>query len=194
MTYQGLRDATDPSNAHVGGNIIEGDPFTFAPSVWTYLVRRFSVESVLDLGCGRAYSSAYFNQLGCRVLAVDGMLENVTSAVYPAIYLDLTKSKVVTKVDLVHCQEVVEHIEETYLDNLLSSLCCGKFIVMTNALPGQGGYHHVNEQETEYWVAQLKRYNCSVLLEDTKRIRQLAGQDGATYLAKTGLVLANSAR
>ena len=30
---------------------------------------------------------------------------------------DLTKGPVVARVDLVHCQEVVEHIEERYLDN-----------------------------------------------------------------------------
>jgi hypothetical protein len=73
-------------------------------------------------------------------------------------------------------------------------LCCGKFIVMTNALPGQGGYHHVNEQKTEYWVEHLARYSCGVLVEDTNRVRRLAAQDGPKYLAQTGLVLANKSR
>ena len=124
-------------------------------------------------------------------MAIDGMLENCERAIYPTIHMDLTKSKVVARVDLVHCQEVVEHIEEEYIDNLLSSLACGKFIVMTNALPGQGGYHHVNEQPTEYWISHLQKYNCEVLVEDTNRVRRFAANDGAVFMAQTGLVLAN---
>ena len=98
------------------------------------------------------------------------------------------------RVDLVHCQEVVEHIEEQYLDNLLESMCSGRFILMTNALPGQGGHHHVNEQPTEYWIHPLANRGCQVMVEDTRRIRKLAAMDGATYLAQTGLLLANTRR
>jgi hypothetical protein len=62
---------------------------------------------------------------------------------------------------------------------------------MTNAVPGQGGHHHVNEQPTEYWIEHLKKYNCEVMVEDSNRIRRLAANDGAMYLANTGLVLVN---
>jgi hypothetical protein len=194
MNYQGLRGVVDSRTPHVGGNLYEGDPFTFAPSVWEYLQRRFSIESVLDLGSGLGYSAQFFHQLGMKVLAVDGMIDNCLKAVYPTCHLDLTQTRVSNNVDLVHCQEVVEHIEEKYLDNLLGSLSCGKIIVMTNALPGQGGHHHVNEQPTEYWIEAMRRYRCRVLVEDTNRVRKLAQQDGAIYLAKTGLVLANQGR
>ena len=91
---------------------------------------------------------------------------------------------------MVHCQEVVEHIDEEYVHNLLSSMACGKYIVMTNALPGQGGHHHVNEQPIGYWVNHLRDYKYEVLVEDTNRVRKLAAKDGAIYLAETGLVLA----
>ncbi len=179
------------SAPHVGGNILEGDPATFSPTVWNYIIERFAISSVMDLGSGMGYASQYFHNKGMKVLAIDGMLENCRNAVYPTLYLDLTLSKAVSSVDLVHCQEVVEHIEERFLENLLATLACGKFILMTNALPGQGGYHHVNEQPTEYWINNLKRYNCEVLVEDTKRIRRMAATDGAGFLARTGLMLAN---
>lgn len=194
MTYKGLKSVADQEAKHLGGNIAEGDPFTYSPSVWDYLIKRFAVQSVLDLGSGVGYSADYFHKAGTRVIAVEGLKENCANAVYPSLHIDLTKTSVYCTVDLVHCQEVVEHIEEEYLDNLLTSLCCGKFIVMTNALPGQGGYHHVNEQPTEYWINHLKRRSCEVLLEDTNRVRKLAGSDGAIYLAKTGLVLVNNSR
>jgi hypothetical protein len=194
ITYSGLNAVTSPHASHLGGNIAQGDPFTFAPSVWDYLIRRFGIASVLDVGAGMGFAADYFHKAGLKVLAVDGMLENCTHAIYPTLQADLTQSKVLAKVDLVHCQEVVEHIEEAHLDNLLSTLTCGRIIVMTNALPGQGGHHHVNEQPTEYWIEHLRRYHCEVLVEDTQRIRRLAQQDGAHYLAQTGLVLANKMR
>ncbi len=189
----GLNLVQNDDTPHVGGNILEGDPCTFSPNVWDYVIQRFAISSVMDLGSGMGYASQYFHKKGMKVLAVDGMIENCQKAIFPTIHLDLTVTKAIAKVDLVHCQEVVEHIEERYLDNLLSSLSCGKFILMTHAHPGQGGYHHVNEQPTEYWVTNLSKYNCEVLIEDSNRIRKIAADEGAIFLARSGLILANRA-
>lgn len=193
--YAGLRIA---QGGHVGGNVVEGDPLTFAPSVWSYVIERFGIGSVLDLGCGIGNAADWFARKGLRTIAVDGFKENTDRALYPAVRIDLTQGSVECRVDLVHCQEVVEHIDEKFLDNVLKSLACGKFILMTHALPHpQGlaqGHHHVNEKPPEYWYGHLARVNCHVMPEDTRRIRQLALRDGAKYLAETGLVLANRNR
>ena len=188
MPYQ---NAADQQNPHVGGNLVEGDPSTYSPLVWRYTIERFGIGSVLDLGSGRGYSAEFFHRAGLRVAAVDGLEENCLRAVYPTVHHDITVSPIKTRVDLVHCQEVVEHIDAAYLDNLLASLACGKFILMTNALPGQGGHHHVNEQPTEYWIDHLRSRNCHVLENDTAKIRALARQDGAVYLERSALLLAN---
>ena len=63
---------------------------------------------------------------GGRVIAVEGFRDSVEVAHYPDIQHDLTAGAVFTHVDLVHCQEVVEHIEEKYLGNLLDSFASGK--------------------------------------------------------------------
>src|SRR6476469_8966838 len=62
---------------------------------------------------------------------------NVEVSLYPALQHDLTKGPVFTRVDLVRCQEVVEHIEERYLGNLPESFATGKYVPMTHAQPGQ---------------------------------------------------------
>lgn len=188
MNYRVAQNTNQP---HLGGNLMEGDAWTHCPGVWNYVIDRFAVKSVLDLGCGLGYSSHYFKRKGLDVIAVDGMIENVHHSIHPSILFDLTQNYVTTRVDLVHCQEVVEHIEEKYIDNLLKSLACGKFILMTNALPGQGGYHHVNEQPIEYWIDHLKKYNCEYMAEDTARIRRIAEQEGAVWMARTGTIYAN---
>ena len=118
------------------------------------------------------------DDLGPELMTAVGWLEGQTF-IYDE--LDATGEPVFpnrARVDLVHCQEVVEHIEERYLDNLLESMCAGRFILMTNALPGQGGHHHVNEQPTEYWIHHLAERGCQVMVEDTKRVRKLAARAG----------------
>ena len=181
----------DPATPHRGGHVKEGDAWCHCPSVWDYVIDRFGIKSVLDLGSGMGHASAYFFRYGLAVVSVDGLTENVDEAIYPAIRCDLTKDRVYTRVDLVHCHEVVEHIEAQFLDNLLSSLTCGKFILMTHAGPGQNGYHHVNLQPQEYWVNHLRDRNCHLLEEDTKRIRELAQKEGAGHMARSGLLLVN---
>jgi hypothetical protein len=179
----GYRDAP-----HLGGNIKEGDPCTFCPRVWEYVIERFCIASVLDLGSGVGNAAYWFFKRGLQTVAIEGLPANIPYSFYPAICQDLTKGPVFTSVDFVHCQEVVEHIEEKYLDNLLTSLTCGRVILMTHALPGQGGYHHVNEKPPDYWIKHLDGRGYNLLAEDTTRIRELAKQERAIYLEKTGLL------
>jgi len=194
MSYVGLREITSAEEGHLGGNIREGDPFTYSPRAWDYVLDRFAIRSILDLGSGLGYSSQYFFQKGRQVIAVDGLVENCAAAVYPTLKHDLNSGPVFCSVDLVHCQEVVEHIEEQYLDHVLASLACGKFVLVTHAMPGQGGHHHVNLKPPEYWRSNMARFECEVMEEDTKRLRKLAQADGASYLASTGLLFANKRR
>lgn len=194
MDYAGLTEMLDKDNPHLGGNIREGNPFTYAPSVWEYMVKRFAVRSVLDLGCGLGHAAHYFDQMGLQVIAVDGLRNNIRDAIYPAVLVDLSRTSVCCRVDLVHCQEVVEHVAEEHLENVLSSLACGRVILMTSATPGQGGHHHVNEKPLQYWIDHLRRHRCEVLPEDTRRVRRLAQADNAQYIAQTGLVLVNRSR
>jgi SAM-dependent methyltransferase len=186
--YNGLTVADAPERPHLGGNIKEGDPFTFCPRVWTYLIERFCIHSVLDLGSGVGHAAEFFFRKGMRAIAVDGLMENLTASLYPTLCHDLTKGPVITNVDLVHCQEVVEHIEEKYLDNLLRSLSCGRVIFMTHALPEQKGFHHVNLQPMEYWINALCGCGYNFMAEDTNRIREIAQQEGAVYAYNSGLV------
>lgn len=185
------RYALDDNNPHLGGNLFEGDYNTHSARVWDYLIDRFAISSVLDLGSGLGYSSHYFYKKGCKVVAVDGLASNAKRAIYPTIVHDLNDKPVEVTVDLVHCQEVAEHIEPCFVDHLLNSLACGKFILFTHALPGQLGHHHVNLQPPEYWIQRLEHVGLYLLPEDTNRVRQIAHNEGAIYVAQTGMVLAN---
>lgn len=71
MTYAGLHNVQSEVNSHLGGNVSVGDPFTYSPSVWNYLLSRFCIKSVLDLGSGIGNASRYFCSKGVDVIAID---------------------------------------------------------------------------------------------------------------------------
>jgi hypothetical protein len=194
MSYKGLETAHDAAVPHLGGNIKCGDPFTFCPSVWDYIISRFGIESVMDLGSGSGNAARFFYKRGIAVVAVDGLEQNVMGSMFPAIQHDITVGSVVARVDLVHCQEVVEHIDEKYIDNLIRSMLCGRIVLMTHALPGQSGHHHVNLKPPGYWVEQFEQRGGFLLEEDTRRVRKLADGDVAPYMRETGMVFINRAR
>jgi hypothetical protein len=188
ITYEGMTVVQATEQPHLGGNMREGDAYTFCPAVWNYVIERFCIGSMMDLGSGVGNAANFFFKKNIKTIAVDGLYENVRHAHYPTVCHDLTKGPVQTSVDLVHCQEVVEHIEEKYLDNLLASLACGRVILMSHAFPGQGGYHHVNEKPTEYWVTHVISRGYKLLIEDTNRIRKMAAADGAVFVRDSGLL------
>ncbi|HEY1475543.1 MAG TPA: hypothetical protein VGF53_15820 [Pseudolabrys sp.] len=187
-TYAGLSFVGNKDKPHLGGNIKEGDPYTYCPMVWNYVIDRCCIKSVMDLGSGIGNTASYFFGKGLKTIAIEGLLENVENAHYPTVCHDLSKGPVITSVDLVHCQEVAEHIAEEHVDHLISSLACGRVILMTHALPGQSGHHHVNLKPMDYWVERIGARGYNLLHEDTHRIRHLAGVERAIYMQNSGLL------
>jgi hypothetical protein len=173
---------------HLGGNFSDGDPATWCPSAWKYIIDKFGIKSVLDVGGGRGWAAKWFTEQGLETTSIEGLEDNVVNAVYPSILHDLTTGPFNKSVDFVNCIEVVEHIEEKFLDNLLTTLCQGKYLLMTHAVPGQKGWHHVNCQPSDYWINHLKNRNYFLLEEDTRTIQSLARQDGGKHIFRNGML------
>lgn len=173
---------------HLGGNLWQGDPWTFAPRVWQYMIDRFAVNSVLDVGSGRGHAAHWFHRHNCCTIAIDAEERNVASALHPTVMHDITAAPFICPVDLTHCQEVVEHIAPEHLDNLMRTLCNGDTVIMSHGEPGQAGHSHVNCQPQEYWVNAMLERGFLLLEDDTIRIRKLAEGELAHHLARSGLV------
>jgi 2-polyprenyl-3-methyl-5-hydroxy-6-metoxy-1,4-benzoquinol methylase len=182
--------AVDPKDPALGGNMIGGDPNTYHPELWSFLVKRFSVKSILDVGCGEGHCVKYCSGLGVRAFGFDGLLTNVERAVVPIALHDLRLGPFIMPVDLVLCCEVVEHIEEKYLPNLLRTLANGRVIAMTHALPGQTGYHHVNCRPSGYWLDKLETLGYRFLPQETAEGKSRIKASGRwTYFIQSGLIL-----
>jgi SAM-dependent methyltransferase len=182
-------DGTE-DDSHLGGNIHGGDADTFYPRLWAWLVTRFSVRSVLDVGCGEGHALAEFERLGARAVGIDGLRHNVIEATHKGLSCiehDFTTGPppIHEEFDLGWSCEFVEHVDERFLDNILGCFAMCRVVAMTHARPGQGGYHHVNCQSSEYWIAKLSSVGFALSSDDTTFARRFYS---GTYWGITGLI------
>lgn len=186
--------AHDESNNNKGGNLFFGDPASFSPKVYDYIIKRFAINSVLDVGSGLGFLPKYLSDTyHIPVIGMEGLEFNVQNAHYPLVHHDLTTGPFAcSNVDLVNCVEVVEHIDPKYIDNLLDTLTKGKIILMTHATPDQKGSFHLNEQNSDYWIKLLEERGFGLLSMDSQIVRNLAAHEehGQTYFSMSGLVFA----
>lgn len=125
------------------------------------LIEIFNPNYFFDVGCGTGHLVKTFSDHGILGIGIDGSEYAVKNKLVPPVDLfDLRKELTVDKeyrFDLVISFEVAEHIDPEYADVYLNNLCAlGDTIIMTAAIPGQGGEHHVNEQPAEYWINKFK--------------------------------------
>jgi hypothetical protein len=146
------------NNSHLGGYNENGDIYTWMPDIWGYLLLKYNLKSVVDVGCGMGYNLKWFHDMRIDICGVEGHPDAVRDAVVPNVILhDFTKGPVDLKrnFDLALSTEFVEHVHSQYEQNWLPVFDLCKYVLMCHAVPGQGGYHHVNEQPSEYWIERV---------------------------------------
>ena len=139
-----------------------------------YLAKKyFANQHVIDLGCGNGSYTNYFNSVGIETIGVDGTdfpgsgrrVWDLTIP-FPDDYVDEKKQII--------CLEVSEHIplkyEKIFLDNVIKF--AKDIIVLSWAIPGQGGYGHVNEQPANYVIDRMKAYGFEIDQSSTVEARQ----------------------
>ncbi len=129
--------------------------------------KSFKPASVADVGCGPGVYLQVFEELGTKkTFGLEGTDNALNNAVVPVIQKqDLRLPfKAVEKFELVLCLEVAEHIHVKYSDILVDTvvdLCLsGGAVVFTAAVPGQGGFHHINLQPREFWISKFSDRGC----------------------------------
>jgi len=178
----------DETRDDLGGNLRHGDTMAILPRFWRYLIDRFAVRTMLDVGCGEGHALRCFYRMGVIAHGIDGLKHNAENAVYPMTVHDITKSPYCYSCDLVHCVEVVEHIEDKFVDNVLQTMMNAPVVVMTHGEPGQAGYHHVNLQPKEYWIKKFETRGYTLSI-DNELFREMAGREiSGSYFSTNGLV------
>jgi SAM-dependent methyltransferase len=179
---------SDQKRPDLGGNLRGGDSAAFTPKLWRYLVERFAVRSVLDVGCGEGYAVSFFHDLGLHAHGIDGLPLNVQRAVIPIAHHDLTSGRYFMPVDMAISIEVAEHIAPEHVDNFLDTLANGRVICMTAAPPGQDGHHHVNCQPAQYWIEHLLKRDY-FLSEENDHFKAIGNSEVRyKYFSESGLI------
>jgi len=169
-----------PQKDYLGGhfNITNNDK-----SALLYLVEKFKIKTLLDVGCGPMGVVQDALDIGLDAYGVDGDVDILYMENIPTNRLsihDFTVSpwKSPKKFDGIWSVEVAEHINEEFVLNYLytisDNLENNGVLLFTHAVPGQGGYHHVNCKPSEYWIQKFKDVDIHMMKIESKEIRELA--------------------
>jgi SAM-dependent methyltransferase len=173
----GLRKSVPPAGAgHLGGAFLDASyTHTFLPDVWEYLIEKYKVRSVLDVGAGTGWSTKWFADRGMYTLGVEGLPEALATSQCPAniVAHDYSTGPFVPAMllDLAWCAGFVEQIEEKFIPNFMASLRACQYVCLTHAEAGQQGHHLVNCQPTEYWINKMNEAGFDFDPEETAFLR-----------------------
>jgi SAM-dependent methyltransferase len=132
------------------------------------LVRWFEPESVVDVGCGEGAWLAEFVTAGCRCVGIDGPQVDPARLLVPCdafLVRDLERplSLAGERFDLAVSLEVAEHLSPARADGFVEDLTrLSDRVLFSAAVPGQGGYGHVNEQPHDYWIRRFEERGYAV--------------------------------
>lgn len=186
-------------DTHLGGSSINIAPGTYNPFLWESISRTLHPSSILDVGCGNGTLLDFFNKKEevYYLRGIEGCIEAVNNSKVPnaVVHHDFTSGHFVSadSFDVGFCIEVAEHLHENYLSNLFSTLKLSSIVFFSAATPGQGGYHHVNEQYERYWIQKAKDNGLFLLRQETSLFRSAALVDQYSnnfynHFANKGLV------
>jgi SAM-dependent methyltransferase len=179
------------------GGPVEGSASrTWCPHLWTWLVRRFQVRSVLDLGCGEGRSTRFFRDLGCAVTGVERCARALRDSVVPdsIVHHDFCAGPYLPPAapDLIWSCDFLPHVEEQSLDHVLQTFAeARKLILITHTSPGrQVGNHPVHCQPGSYWIRRIENlgFRCDAALSRQARVVSLRDHAGVNHFARSGLV------
>jgi SAM-dependent methyltransferase len=155
-------------------------------------------KTFLDIGCGPGGMVQLAEQLGFDSFGIDGDYTLERYNINKFLIHDFTNgpAPIARKFDIGWCVEFVEHVYEQYIPNYVQAMQNCKNLVMTHAVVGQTGYHHVNCQDPLYWIETMKKYGFTLDKEKTAKIREVSTMGKKKkhrFLEKTGMYFINEA-
>ena len=155
---------------HLGG-FTEMDLEGISPSVWKFMIEKYGVHSLLDVGCGRGISTLWFLRHGVDVLCVEGSHDAVERTMLPnpdsqIVEHDFSRGPWWPEktYDALWAVEFLEHVSLHNQFNYIATFRKAALIFVTSSR--WGGWHHVEVHEDDWWIGKLEsfgfRYNANM--------------------------------
>lgn len=139
---------------HLGG-FTDIDIYGISPAVWEYMITFFGVKTLMDVGCGRGISTAWFYLHGVDALCVEGSHDAVLKTVLPHPETQIIEHDFARgpwwpekTYDAVWCVEFLEHVGRNYHKNYFSAFRKSALIFATHSK--WGGWHHVEVHDNTW--------------------------------------------
>jgi len=152
------------------------------------LLKKLGMKSIADLGCGNGHYSKHFRESGLQVRCFDGnpSTEKLTDGLCGVMDLSKAGADMGTQ-DFAMSLEVGEHIpkahEQDFLNNVANAATRG--VLLSWAIVGQGGTGHVNCQNNDYIMAEMKKRGFTYKEEESLKLREEGSVCGAPWFKNT---------
>jgi SAM-dependent methyltransferase len=151
------------------------DADRYQPDIWEYLIAKYDIRTVLDLGAGAGWSTKWFVDRGIYALGVERSKEAIAGNKCRGnmIEHDYRSGPFIPSMvlDLAWCAGFVDQINEQHIPNFMASLQNCRFICLTHAEPGGAGTGPINCQSNEYWVKKMGEFGFDHDAVETTRLR-----------------------
>lgn len=171
------------------------------PFMWKAIIDRYNIKSMIDVGSNEGYALEFFKNNNVEIRGVEFWKPAIDICAKRGLdrYVienDYEVSSYIPEKDFDMCwsHEFIEHIDEQCKQNFLDTFKKCKIVFMTHAIPGQAGTHHVNCQNSNYWMKVMDESGFDFLVNDTMWARSLAKEDskadyrGFNFFLQSGLV------
>jgi SAM-dependent methyltransferase len=125
-----------------------------------------AIESVKDIGCGSGIWIKKFHEAKKLKRAIgfdlaEALIPNKkvlrSEIEFFPVDFENVEENIFPKTDLSIFLEVAEHLSEGTAKKIIKFICkTSDLVIFSAAIPGQGGYNHMNEHSMQYWVQLLE--------------------------------------
>ncbi len=181
--YGGAGDAK-----HLGG-FTDIDVHGISPATWKFMITYFGIKSIIDVGCGRGISTAWFLLHGVNALCVEGSHDALSKTMLPDPTTQMVEHDFsrgpwwpsTTTYDAVWCVEFLEHVGRNYQHHYVPTFRKAALLFVTHSR--WGGWHHVEVHDQDWWIYKMQSFGFQFSETLTNRVRDVAAQEFRTSLA-----------
>lgn len=166
---------------HLGG-FTTFDGMGVSPATWKFMIERYGVKSLLDVGCGRGISTLWFLKHGVDILCAEGSHDAVTKSLLPdpanqIVEHDFSRGPWWPEktYDAVWSVEFLEHVNRQYHFNYITAFRKCALLFVTSSR--NGGWHHTEVHMDDWWIRKYESYGFQYSKELTDEIRKVAAQE-----------------